>query len=345
MAKVGRLDLLDINGNDKEDEYVEEEIDEVTGEVRRIVNKSPDDEDKGEFLDRDENPDLGDMDDSGTGLGTGTLISAINKLPSLRYDNIYDTIILNVATIIRNNTTKERSLKEIHDKTESDVHDLIRCVANYQSEMFVMLKEPMLMLYLPDYSWLPPLHMRPMTGNRKIVHDVTQMFIKEDNLIVRKRIRSHEGNTALLLFYAGGKISLPYKRFMGEIRDMYALGKVDPRSALTHYLLISHVPLDYHFMLKYPRTTLLESFTGNFIKPKALGKKVFGTNFIPFNSVTHLLFGDKVNVRPMAQRKNRVLLTDLAKKQSWYVRTPSEIARYVGNSGQVPENILTTLKL
>lgn len=337
MPRAGRLDLLDLEGLDGERRMIRD--------ANRAVGLRDDIDDQEQSPEED-SYSFSEETETSQGLGTGTLISAINKLPDQTSKNIFDTIIVNVSTIVRNNTVKDRPLKEIHDKTEADVHDLIRCIGNYHEVMSGLVRDPKLLLYLPDYSWLPPIHARPNTGNRAIISQVTDMFIKEDNLVARKRIRSNVKATTLLLSFAGGRVSLPYKRLMGEIRELYSLGRVDPNSMLTNYLLISHAPLDYHFMLHYPRTMLLESFTGKFLPPKVLGHKVFGTNFIPFNSVTHLLFGDSVHVRPMAQRKNRALLTELAKNQRWFVRTPMEIAKFVGVSGQVGDaRLLTMVKL
>lgn len=286
------------------------------------------------------------LDETSIGLGTNTLIGALKKLPSQSRDNIFDCIIVNVSTIVRNSTTKERDPAEIEQRTEDDTYRLMLAIADYHSTMGSLVKNPTAIFFLPDYSWLPALHCRPDTGNRKIIREVTESLIKKDNLKVRKRIRSITQSTNVFEIYAGGRNELPYQTVIKEIYELYKVfGRFDPRSSLTHYLLISHNPLDYHFMLKFPKTTMLESFTMQFIKPKMLGYKVFGTNFIPYNSVTHLLFGDKVLVKPMAQRKNRALLTDLAKKQSWYVLTPSEIEQRVAWSGQVPKGVLTHLKL
>lgn len=286
------------------------------------------------------------LDETSVGLGTNTLIGALKKLPSQSRDNVFDCILVNVSTIVRNSTTKERDPSEIEQRTEDDTYRLMLAIADYHTTMGSLVKNPTAIFFLPDYSWLPAIHSRPDTGNRKIIREVTESLIKKDNLKVRKRIRSITQSTNVFEIYAGGRNELPYQTVIKEIYDLYKVfGRFDPRSALTHYLLISHNPLDYHFMLKFPKTTILESFTMQFIPPKALGYKVFGTNFIPYNSVTHLLFGDKVLVKPMAQRKNRALLTDLAKKQSWYVLTPSEIEQRVVWSGQVPKGVLTHLKL
>lgn len=61
--------------------------------------------------------------------------------------------------------------------------------------------------------------------------------------------------------------------------------------------------MDYHLLLLYRRMMILESFTGELIPPKRLGFKVFKNNFVPFNSVTHLLFGDPVQLLPRQNGK------------------------------------------
>lgn len=307
----------------------------------RPVNDNADEYEEGSEALASENP----YDDTGDGgYGTGTLISAINKLPEKSSNNIFDIFLVNVATLIRNNTTKDRTEDEIIEKVFADMRDLTRCIVNYHENMSVMLKNPMLVYYLPEYGVLPKAFARPLTGNRLTVSTITQRLIKDDNLKVRKRIRGHDRHTTLLEVYAGGGMDLPYRYLIKELNSLYMMSSINTENILSHYLLISHAPLDYYLMLNYPRVMLLESFTGNFLAPKRLGYKVFGTNFIPFNKVTHVIFGDKHHVRPMAMRKNRALLTEMAKKQQWYIRTPTEIAKLVGASGQVPAQVLMNVR-
>ena len=311
---------------------------------RGILLPGDDQEKPNELSEPDEIDSLLNDSGDGAGLGTGTLISAINSLPSKSSDNIFDVVMVNVSTLVRNNYTKEKSEKEVMDSTKADIHELITTVANYHEAMGGIIKTPTLIFYLPDYSYLPTFHTRPLKGNRKAILDITAKLVREDNLKQRKRIRDYERQTTVSEVFAGDRQHLPYYSLIEEITDLYKLGRVDPRTAMTNFLLISHNPLDYHFVFRFKRTTILESFTGKFIKPKQLGNKVFVTNFIPFNSVTHLLFGDSILVSPIALRKNRQRLTDMAKSQSWYVRTKEEIAKFVGNSGQVDARILMQLK-
>lgn len=302
--------------------------------------------DRGPEYDPDNSDEVSQVFKTGdTGLGTGTIINALNGLTNKSSNNIFDVIVVNIATLIRNNLSKERTDKEVVELVKNDLHDLIRAVGSYHENMGGLVRNPTMINYLPDYSYLPAINARPNTGNRKRIADITEGFIRDDDLRRRTRIRDHERGTTIYEVYAGGRVMLPYKSIMREIADIFRLGNVDPRASLTSYLLISHAPLDYHMLLNYPRVTLLESFTGRFLKPKELGHKVFGTNFIPFNAVTHLLFGDSVHVDPFAKRKNKQLLTDMAKTQSWYVRTKEEIAKLVGASGQVPAEILLRVKL
>lgn len=277
--------------------------------------------------------------------GTSSIVNVLNQLPNKSSGNLFDTILVNVMTIVRNNTTLNTPDKEIKDMVIDDIVRIIDAAVAYQENMSNMLSNPLVVFYLPDYSWLPALHMRNPSPTRTIINRIVEDLIKDDNLRVKKQIRSHKGSSAIYELFAGGKTMLPYKSILKLINQINTLGVVDTATQLAHYLLISHCPLDYHLLLKYRRASILESFTGKILQPKELGYKVFGNNFIPFNSVTHLIFGDPVHVRPMAQRKNRKLLTDMAMKQQWYIRTPSEIAQFVGASGQADANILMHVKL
>lgn len=280
-----------------------------------------------------------------TGYGTDSLIKILKELPNKTSNNIFDTIFVNVSTIVRNNATLERSNDEIKKYTTDDIMSLLMAIVEYQEEMRNLLSNPMVVFYLPDYSWLPLIHQRKPSPLKVKINDVVKNIITDDNLVTKKQIRSYQGNTTIYELYAGGKTMLPHKNILKFINEINRLGVVDTATQLAHYLLISHCPLDYHLLLNYRRMMILESFTGEIIPPKRLGYKVFKNNFVPFNSVTHLLFGDPVQVRPMAQRKNRKFLMDMAAKNSWYVRTPSEIAKMVGDSGQVDARILQLVKL
>ncbi len=280
-----------------------------------------------------------------TGYGTDSLIKILRELPNRSSNNIFDTILINVMTIIRNNATLERDDREIKKYTMDDTLNLVNACAAYQEEMSHLLNgNPMVVFYLPDYSWVPDLHMRKPSPLKIKINKVLSEIITDDNLKVKKQIRSYQGKSTIYELYAGGKEMPPHKSIMRFINQINTLGVVDTNTQLSNYLLISHCPIDYHLLLNYRRMMILESFTGELIPPKRLGFKVFKNNFVPFNSVTHLLFGDPVQVKPMAQRKNRKLIMDMAAKQSWNVRTPPEIAKMVGDSGQVDSRILQLVK-
>lgn len=279
-----------------------------------------------------------------TGYGTDSLIKVFNGLPSKTSDNIFDTILVNVSTIVRNNSTLDRDNSEIKKYTEDDVVNLIKAIVAYQEEMGRMLTNPMIVFYLPDYSWIPEMHQRKPSPLKVKINTVVEQLMKDDNIRTKKQIRSHQGNSTIYELFAGGKTELPHQSISKFIGRINTLSHIDPATQLTKYLLISHCPMDYHLLLLYRRMMILESFTGELIPPKRLGFKVFKNNFVPFNSVTHLLFGDPVQLLPMAKRKNRKIIMEQAAREQWYVRTPYEIAQMVGRTGQVDARILTYLK-
>lgn len=282
--------------------------------------------------------------DGDTGYGTDSLIKVFNGLPNKSSDNIFDTILINVATIVRNNATLDRDNSEIKKFTEDDTLNLIRAIVAYQEEMSRMLTNPMIVFYLPDYSWLPEIHQRKPSPLKVKINAVVEQLMVDDKIRTHKQIRSHQGDSTIYELFAGGKAELPHQSISKFIGRINTLSHIDPATQLTKYLLISHCPIDYHLLLLYRRMTILESFTGELIPPKRLGFKVFKNNFVPFNSVTHLLFGDPVQILPMAKRKNRKIIMEQAAREQWYVRTPYEIAQMVGRTGQVDARILTHLK-
>ncbi len=336
---------LNVSRADIEAPAYQAPLNEEPGTSDKLEENDEFDED-GLKMDEGEDQDLlDDVSSSKVGLGTGTLISAIRKLPHQAKDNIFDCFLINVSTIIRNNVLQIRDISEIKEKSEADVIKLSEEIAKYHEIMGSVIKHPLAIFYLPEYTFLPPIHMRPLVGNRKIIKDITDLFIKNDNLVKRKRIREQIRRTTVLEIFAGGRNELPYRTIIREIRDVFTLSGLDPRSILTNYLMISHMALDYLFLLQYPRASILESFTGKFLKAKVLGFKVFGTNFVPFNQVTLLAFGDKNLVKPIALRRGKARLIELAKKQSWYIRTPMEIAEFIQHTGEIPAHMLTYLKL
>lgn len=285
------------------------------------------------------------------GFGTNAIIETVRKFMQGSTPPLYDTFLINVDTLIRNVTTKDKSEMEIREHLNRDLSQLLDVITSYMSEFKDLLNMPYVVVYLPHYATGQVLlHSRPKKPGsvKQIIEKIHNQIVQEDNLKLRKQIRNLYNDIDVYELYAGNRAELPYRTLTKFITDQTRFNPVGIRSATRRNVMISHYPLDYYFMQNFPNTVLLESFTGKILKREMLGIKVFNVGHVPFNRVTHLLFGDAVQLIPMAKGKRgagntRKLLMDLALRQNWNLRTPNEIAQFVGNSGQVPKEILLNI--
>lgn len=325
---------------------------DVGGITNSLDNSKFEDDTEESYYIEDEE-DILQSSSSSIGFGTNAVMQAIKDLTKNRNPNLYDTFLVNVDTLIRNVVTKEKSIEEIKADTKRDLNGLLDTITLYMKSVSNLLESPIILVYIPEY--ITPqvkLHERVFKSNsvKDIVKTVHEDFIKEDNLKVKKQIRTTYNDIDVYELMAGDKSELPYKvltRFINSQARFSNPGGI--RNVLKNMLMISHYPLDYYFLHNFPRANIIESFTGKILKKEQLGLKVFKDGFIPFNRVTHLLFGDSIQLMPMAKGRrgknnNRKRLMDLAKRQNWNFRTPDEIASLVGATGQVPKEILMNIR-
>lgn len=300
-----------------------------------------------------EDEDIPESTQSGqAGFGTNAIITAINEMAKKNNPQPYDIFLINIDTLIRNVTTKDKSEDEIKNDTSRDLGNLLDAISLYMRTIENLLDMPYILVYFPEYETPQvKLHERTYKNDsvKAIIKNIHNDFVKEDNLKERKQIRSSYNNIDVYELYTGDRSELPYKVLTRFVNGQSKFNPGGIRNVLKNMMMISHCPLDYYFLLNFPRTHLLESFTGKLIKKEQLGVKVFKDGFVPFNRVTHLLFGDSVQLMPMAKGRrgknnNRKLLMDMARRQNWNFRTPDEIAEYVGASGQVPKSILMNIR-
>lgn len=308
-------------------------------------------EDKSYYI--EDEIDADDIEKSeNVGFGTNAIITAINNLAKSSNPPPLDVFLINVDTLIRNTTTKEKTLDEIKSDVKKDLAGLLDAITIYLRAIENLIDMPYVIVYLPEYEIAQvKLHERPFKPNstKDIIKKVHNKILEEDNLKVRKQIRTTYNNIDIFELWVGDRSSLPYKALIRFINSQARFNPGGITTSLKNMLLISHYPLDFYLTNTFSKLHLIESFTGKIFQKNQLGLKVFKNGFIPFNRVTHLLFGDSVQIMPMAKGRrgrnnNRKLLMDMAKTQNWNFRTPDEIAQFVGNSGQVPKEILMNIR-
>ena len=145
-----------------------------------------------------------------------------------------------------------------------------------------------------------------------------------------------------IYFVRAGTNNLPH-RDLGDLIRRW--DKEIMRPTQRRYLLISHIPLDFHLQNTLAnKLYILESYTGKIKSSKDLGQKVFKEDNVPFNQYTHLLFGDKVQIKPMVARKAKQKILNIAKSKKWNSRPTSLILSDIRSTHDVPIDVLTAMK-
>lgn len=256
-------------------------------------------------------------------LGTQSLIDTIVNW-DYRTKHIWDTTLINVATIVRNNIAKDKTDEEIVQNTYTDLRNLNLAIYYYiegQKES----DNPYTVMYVPDYSKIPEVCRRKLSPQEE---RITVICNKIANSIKNKQ----DGDTSTLLgldlylVKLGTSRELPYKQLVNKIYKINSSNEKITKIMTRRYMLISHIAMDYYIFNTHLRDIkLLECYTGNVRTVKDLGTKLFKDSNIPFNQYTHSLFGDSTRLRPMVTRKKREEFTEIAKRYKWNLKTPVEI--------------------
>ena len=256
-------------------------------------------------------------------LGTQKLIDHITDWYGSRSKPIWDTTIINIATIVRNNIDKNKNNFDIISQVYKDLRNLSSAIYYYLDS----LKEvdfPYILLYIPDYSRLPELVRKKLSPNEERIMEICSLMEKD---IQNKK----DGDMITMLsmpiylIQAGHSREFPYKQIYQKINSINNSTKEIKKVLTRRYMLISHIAIDYYLFNLIRDIKLLESYTGNIKQQRDLGYKLFKEESIPFNQYTHSLFGDSTRVKPLASKKKRDELVELAKRTKWFLKTQGEI--------------------
>lgn len=274
-----------------------------------------------------------------------SLYETINKMSKDHRSPAWDYVLINVATLCRNNITKELNEKDVIMEGGLDGVALKGALRNYWNHNPKTPKHTEIIEYIPDYECLPLLYRRPETKSSQQLKSISK-YLKEFLLKDSPTgIKKETENTTVMV--AGSSKSYPYQDILkyihksrdtkDQIKSFFGLNNL-------RIAMLSHCALDWHIGFYVKEFHLLESFTGNIKGMTNLGEKLFKEPFIPFNKATHILFGDSTHVKALAQRKNKQLILDAAKKARWYAKSESGIIDDICKTLVVPKSIITQAK-
>ena len=241
---------------------------------------------------------------------------------------IWDTSLVNVSTLIRNNIDDDLNDKIIIDKTMEDIFILLTVIKEFYFYSRIKPNFPCIIFYAPLYDALN-LHKRDNKTNNRIDKLINKMislnyFNKSYTNIKPENIN----NIFCFSIMLGNSRRLPHIELLDMLdklnKDFNRINKSYIQNE-RRYMLISHNPVDFHLFKYLKNIWLMESYTGSIKEQQDIPSKIFKLPFLPFNKYTHLLFGDSIFIKPLVQRKQKQLFLDKAQKERWKYKTEEGI--------------------
>lgn len=96
------------------------------------------------------------------------------------------------------------------------------------------------------------------------------------------------------------------------------------------------MPLDYHISGRVRNIKVLERFTGELKDPDKFKLKLDKEGRVPFNTTTHVVFGDSILIKPWVTPKIRRQLFEQAEKERWLSLSESQIRERVSVTAKIP---------
>ena len=273
-------------------------------------------------------------------MGLSKILESISVASMYRDDRqqTFDVVLMNAWTFARNCFDKKLSRVDVIRNMQKDMALFIQYVQVYFTDQKALVEKPYICIYLPTYN-IRDVYLRPETEEKRLIREYSEQYFKTVCTTTPKV--SDLGSCYIYTARVGTNL-LPH-------RDLQALmtkwDKGVTRPTQRRYLLISHIPLDFHLQLALQnKLYILESYTGKIKSIKDLGQKVFKEDYVSFNQYTHLLFGDRVMIKPLIARGLKKKVLEIAKKKRWDTRPQSLILSDIKHIPEIPVDVLLGMK-
>ena len=262
-------------------------------------------------------------------LGTQKLIDMIYSWNITDPDKVWDTTIINAATILRNNIDKFSTDKSAVDGFNKDIGALVFSIYEHQLKS-PSIDNPYFIIYIPDYSKIPDIVRRNLSATEQKI-DSALRFLSRQIRDKKNGDLDIINGLSIYSILAGDRIQYPYMSILRTINKANSTLENLRKIMTRRYMLISHIAFDFYLFKSLKDIRLLECFTGNIKREKDLGVKLFNDNTIPFNKYTHVLFGDKTRIQPLVKNSKRKEYVELAHRTRWDLKNEEQIKGSISN--------------
>ena len=275
--------------------------------------------------------DSGTLDNGATiSHGSAAILAKLSEISTQRTRPIFEHYLINIAMIIRNcissfKTEKPKDILELI-RIEMAMYNLYisqYCRPDTDKQITVDIA-----YYFPSYATVPMEYLKTLTKSELTTNTIQKAIHKH----FFKNSERYE-NVRLHTFTVGDR-RLPHIELMKELKQ------IDPTTEFRRTVMISHMPVDYHYSTLVPKYTLLRSHTAEFVTREKFGKMVFKYD-LPFNRYTHLLYGDSKLIKAVLSTAQKKKIADIAEQKKWKYKSESAIHSYIVQTALVPSSYLS----
>lgn len=251
----------------------------------------------------------------------GTSVLSANLLILLSQTKLlYDTVMLNIDIILRNTYDKDMKFKDWVDKAIKELNTFLDEITMVMSNNSI-IKNPAIVMYMANYDKIIPTEYRKkLTPKRLEFKQAHDLIVKRIGKHIKREIRN---NVLVLYTHVSSNIAVSQhlKNFLISVKNLHRI------------VLMTHWPVDYHFLNIKPHVEMLEAYTGNILTKKMLSLKVFKDNEIPFCPALHNILGDEKQIQCLLKNTEKKQLIEQIKKEKWRLKTNREIERILSLKG------------
>lgn len=244
--------------------------------------------------------------------GYGTLMAVDSIIQTIEQSREpYDTLVVNLATLLRNRNRKTATIASLIKEMKDDVEMIsLRVSSAFNNRL---KSDSAIVFYIEDcLAILPPENARGIPLSKAIFMGSWATLFKHFS---EHKNRHH--NTLIL------------SRKLKTRKDLYAgiVEEIQHLKTTQSTIMLSHLRMDYHISMHFPKMIIVDSFTGTITTTKEISEKCFGTSAIPFYPETHILFGDNDMVKPKLELAERRAVIEIAERDHWRMLSRDEIRK------------------
>mgnify|MGYP001324033486 CR=1 FL=1 len=272
----------------------------------------------------------------GCSIGFNRLLGAMKTWAYMDKHPRWSMVLINGATVFRNNFDPSKSYDQIKQLFLSDLDQFVLYLEAYLSIVAPRGYRIPVVVYIPDYGKLPKEICREASNRDLIMSKLFSQMLQESYRL-GPRLFGHGAYTDRWVIPVG-KTMTPQREITSWIHQSLTQGQLGSYRWRDKVCLISHCAVDLHIYRKVPEIELFESHTALIKTPGEFGSKLISEKKarIPFSVFTHRVFGDAVHIKPLITGRKRTQLIELANTHKWIQHSELTMFKDVESIEKIP---------